>query len=54
MIKAWKKALDDKKIAGAVLTDLSKVFDCLNHNLLLAKMEAYGFEKSALLLINSY
>ena len=39
---------------GAILTDLSKAFDCLNHNLLLAKMDAYGFDKSALLFIQDY
>ena len=54
MIEEWKKALDNKHKAGAVLTDLSKAFDCLNHNLLLAKLDAYGFETSALKLINCY
>ena len=29
MIEMWKKALDNKKVAGAILTDLSKAFDCL-------------------------
>ena len=33
LIELWKKALDTKNIAGAVLTDLSKAFDCLNYNL---------------------
>ena len=54
MLEQWKKALDDRGTAGAILTDLSKAFDCLNYNLLLAKMEAYGFEKSALEFIQSY
>ena len=54
MLETWKKALDHKGKVGAILTDLSKAFDCLNHNLLLAKMEAYGFDKSALLFIQSY
>ena len=34
--------------------DLSKAFDTLNHELLIAKLHAYGFEKSALKLIKSY
>ena len=33
MLEIWGKALDEKKIAGAILTDLSKAFDCLNHDL---------------------
>ena len=54
MLEAWKKALDDKEYAGAILTDLSKAFDCLNHDLLLAKLDAYGFSKEALKFISSY
>ena len=34
--------------------DLSKAFDCLNHELLIAKLSAYGFSRSALKLIHSY
>ena len=54
MIKLWKKALDEQKVAGAVLTDLSKAFDCLPHDLLIAKLHAYGFEKSALIFRSAY
>ena len=42
------------KYVGAVLTDLSKAFDCLNHQLLIAKLEAYGFGKEALNFIYNY
>ena len=34
--------------------DLSKVFDTINHKLLIAKLHAYGFEKSALKLLLNY
>ena len=34
--------------------DLSKAFDCLSHELLIAKLSAYGFSPSALRLIHSY
>ena len=54
MIERWRKALDNSKITGALLTDLSKAFDCLNHELLIAKLEAYGFHHDALTYIHSY
>ena len=54
MIEKWKKAVDQKKVAGAVLTDLSKAFDCLNHELLIAKLAAYGLDQHSLRYILSY
>ena len=54
MLEKWRKALDKRDVAGALLTDLSKAFDCLNHELLIAKLEAYGFDRLSLDYIYSY
>ena len=54
LIESWKKQLDKKKIVGAVLMDLSKAFDCVPHDLLIAKTNAYGFEMDTLVLFFSY
>ena len=54
LIEKWKKNLDDKGYGGAVLMDLSKAFDTLNHGLLIAKLSAYGFKHDALKFIYSY
>ena len=54
MIEKWKKHLDNNGIAGALLMDLSEAFDTLNHELLIAKLEAYGFDKDALAILLSY
>ena len=55
MIEKWKKSLDQKGgYAGAILMDLSKAFDTINHELLIAKLEAYGFGNHALETIHSY
>ena len=42
MVDAWRKALDKNKLVGAALVDLSKVFDLVNHSVLLRKMSSYG------------
>ena len=54
LIEKWKKSVDNGGAFGALLTDLSKAFDCLPHELLFAKLDAYGFDKSSLKLIHSY
>ena len=54
MTEKWRKSLDKGGYAGAILMDLSKAFDCLNHDLLIAKLNAYGFSKGALKTIQSY
>ena len=53
-VGTMENALNGKGTAGSMLTDLSKAFDCLNHKLLLAKMETYGFDKSAFKFIQKY
>ena len=53
-IEKWKQMLDNRGYAGAILRDLSKPFDTINHELLLAKLYAYGFHKKALRLRRSY
>ena len=51
----WKTNLDNIFAVGAVLMDLSKAFDCIPQDLLIAKLAAYGFEeKKTLLYIYSY
>ena len=47
----WNKAVDNHKVFGTVLTDLSKAFDCIYHDLLIAKLNAYGLSLPALKLI---
>ena len=54
VIEKWKASLDKQGYSGAILMDLSKAFDSLNHDLLLAKLDAYGFEKDFLTMIRSY
>ena len=51
LIDKWKKANDNNKVFGALLTDLSKAFDCICHDLLVAKLNAYGLSLHALKLI---
>ena len=54
VIESWRKCLDASGIVGTVLMDLSKAYDCIPHDLLIAKLEAYGFERNSLKVMYSY
>ena len=54
MLENLKKALDKGNCTEILLTDLSKAFNCIFHALLIAKLNAYGFSKNSLRLINNY
>ena len=54
MLEKWKRAVDNNKVFGALLTNLSKAFDCISHDLLIPKLNAYGLSLSTLKLVHSY
>ena len=54
MIGKLKTSRDNEQICTAIETDLSKAFDCIGCDLLIAKLNAYGFDKKALKLIYDY
>ena len=53
-MEEWREHLDESFVVGAVLTDLSKVFDCIAHDLFLAKLASYSFSERALRYVYSY
>ena len=54
LLHHWQKALDNSNIVGTVLMDLSKAYDCLPPDLLIAKLAAYGLNHNSLLLLYNY
>ena len=54
MTEKWRKYLDKGAISGGILTDLSNAFDCILHNLLIAKLVAYGFDYQFLRIMESF
>ena len=54
LIDKLNKSVDKTEKIGIFMMDLSKAFDCISHDLLIAKFNAYGFDKYSLKLIHSY
>ena len=54
LVKNWRKSLDKKYFRGAIFMDLSKAFDASNYDLLIAKLNAHGFQHDILKLLHSY
>ena len=54
MIETIRETRDNHRVFAAVMTDLSKAFHCIFHELLVVKLHAYGFDESSLKVIISY
>ena len=54
LIQSWQKEPDEFGFVGTILVDLSKAYDCLSHDIMVAKLEAYDFAKESLQLISDY
>ena len=54
LLQTWQEELDKSGFVGTILMDLSKAYDSLPHDLLVAKFEAYGIDKNGLNLIHKY
>ena len=54
MVEKMKLCIDTQGTAAALLTDLSKAFDCINHKLLIAKLNTYGFYYNSLKVLYDY
>ena len=51
-LQLWQKELDEKGMVTTVLLDLSKAYDCIPHDLLIAKLNTYGIDSVGVLLIS--
>ena len=53
MVEKWRQCLDDGGVSRTLLTDLSKAFDCILHDVLIAKLAAYGFDYNSLQMLQN-
>ena len=53
IIEEWTVKHDNDYIVGAILMDLSRALHCRPHDLLIAKLHAYGLDDNALVLVYS-
>ena len=54
MVEKWRQCLDNGGVSGASLTNLSKAFVSMLHDLLIAKFAAYAFDYNSLQMLQSY
>ena len=54
LLHSWQRELDSDGFVGTILMDLSKAYDCISHELLIAKLECYGLDEISLKLILNY
>ena len=54
LLQSWQKELDEKVMMATVLMDLSRAYDCIPLDLLMAKLNAYGIDNVWLLLISDH
>lgn len=54
MLEKWKCGVDNKKVTGAFLTDLTKTFDCLSHHLIVPILNGYAISMATLKLVQNY
>ena len=54
LIENWRHALDNNLFTGTALMDLSKAFDSILHDLLIAKLHAYGLDFDTVTILHNY
>ena len=54
LLQSWQKELDNGRVVGTILMGLSKAYDCIPHELLIAKLKCYNIENGSLRLLLDY
>ena len=54
LLQPWQKESDEKSMVATVVMDLSNTYDCIPHDLLIAKLSAYSIDSMGLVLVSDY